>query len=188
MSSSEVIFSISPEMFIIGSVIIFSGSLLTAILSIFNFFKKPAQKYKEKHDTDTKKLISEVLTETLPAMLKKHDLETRDRYRADREAYLNEIRNSVLAETQHDLEQISILKMQYESLVISARDVLREKIIKIYLDNHMEKRIPILEKERLVQFYKDYKALNGNSYIDKYYGRMTKWQVIYDDDYDNEEQ
>lgn len=37
------------------------------------------------------------------------------------------------------------------------------------------------EREALEQYYKDYKALNGNSYIDKYYSRMILWDIVADD-------
>jgi hypothetical protein len=43
------------------------------------------------------------------------------------------------------------------------------------------------EREALDQYYKDYHALNGNSYIDKRMARMAKWQVIYDENPDDEE-
>ena len=43
------------------------------------------------------------------------------------------------------------------------------------------------EHEALTQYYKDYKALEGNSYIDKRYARMDKWQVIYDEYLDDDE-
>jgi hypothetical protein len=33
----------------------------------------------------------------------------------------------------------------------------------------------IYEKEALEQYYIDYKAEGGNSYIDKYYKRMSTW-------------
>jgi hypothetical protein len=39
------------------------------------------------------------------------------------------------------------------------------------------------EREALTQYYKDYKAMGGNSYIDRYYNRMSDWDVT-DDDYD----
>ena len=40
----------------------------------------------------------------------------------------------------------------------------------------------------MVQYYKDYKAINGNSYIDKYYNRMKKWAIVPDEyEEDNEE-
>jgi hypothetical protein len=44
------------------------------------------------------------------------------------------------------------------------------------------------EKEALTQYYKDYKAMNGNSYIDKYYNRMKKWAVLPDEDADLDEE
>jgi hypothetical protein len=71
-------------------------------------------------------------------------------------------------------------------LVISAKDVLRAKIMRIYDENVKTKKIHLSDKEALDQYYLDYKALKGNSYIDKYYGRMKKWEVI-DDDYNEEE-
>ena len=41
------------------------------------------------------------------------------------------------------------------------------------------------EKEALDQYYIDYKAIKGNSYIDKYYNRMKKWSVVEDDEDDD---
>lgn len=41
------------------------------------------------------------------------------------------------------------------------------------------------QKEVLEQYYVDYKAMKGNSYIDKYYNRIKKWKVV-EDDYDDE--
>jgi hypothetical protein len=40
--------------------------------------------------------VTEVLNRVLPDMLRAHDLETRDKYRADRERYLQEIKCEVL--------------------------------------------------------------------------------------------
>ena len=34
---------------------------------------------------------------------------------------------------------------------------------------------------------RDHKELKGNSYIDKYYNRMIKWDVVYDEDDDSDE-
>jgi hypothetical protein len=71
-------------------------------------------------------------------------------------------------------------------LVISAKDVLREKIMGIYLKNKKDKILTLNEKEALDQYYVDYKAMKGNSYIDKYYNRMKKWRVI-EDDYEDDD-
>jgi hypothetical protein len=71
-------------------------------------------------------------------------------------------------------------------LVISAKDVLREKIMGIYHKNKRDKTLTLNEKEALDQYYIDYKAMKGNSYIDKYYNRMKKWRVI-EDDYEDDD-
>jgi hypothetical protein len=39
----------------------------------------------------------------MPSILYNHDLETRDRYRADRENYLKEIKAAVISEIGQDL-------------------------------------------------------------------------------------
>ena len=143
---------------------------------MYNIFKQPAKKLKQRqaqeqlnHDIRLKNEIIESFKEILPELLEKHDLEVRERYRADRERYLLEIKASVQGDITEELNQIKVLGIQYEALVISARDVLREKIIKIYVDNKDAKKIPILQREKLDQFYKDYKALNGNIYLYNYY-------------------
>ena len=130
-------------------------------------------------------------------MLKVHDLEVRDRYLADRTKYLHDIETQVLKDIQTELsvvsdleEQYGGLRDQYEALVISAKDVLREKIMAIYHKNKGRRKIDESEKEALDQYYKDYKAIKGNSYIDKYYARMERWEMIpelYPEDEDNNE-
>jgi hypothetical protein len=125
------------------------------------------------------------LDEKLPTILYNHDLKTREKYKSDRQNYLNEIKAEVLAEIG---DEISTNTKTIEALVISAKDVLREKIMAIYHKNKYNRTLTEYEREALNQYYIDYKALKGNSYIDKRYNRMDKWKVIYDDDpYDDEE-
>ena len=165
--------------------IILLAALLGALYKIWDFFAKPTSKLKKKVKEKEKQRISEVLDEKLPEMLYNHDLETRDRYKKDRQNYLNEIKNEILKEIGND---ILTNTQTIEALVISAKDVLREKIMAIYHKNKYNRTLTEYEREALNQYYIDYKALNGNSYIDKRYNRMDKWKVIYDDDpYDDEE-
>jgi hypothetical protein len=117
-------------------------------------------------------------------MLEQHDLVTREKYKADRYRYLLEIRNDILEQVK---DPISRNAEDLEALKISARDVLREKIMAIYHKNKYERAMTEHEREALDQYYKDYKKLNGNSYIDKYYNRMKAWKTIYDDYTEDEE-
>jgi hypothetical protein len=91
---------------------------------------------------------------------------------------LTEIKDEVIKQVGGTIDQNA---EDLEALKISAKDVLREKIMAIYHEYRTERAYPTYKKEALEQYYKDYKKLNGNSYIDKYYCRMKSWQTIYDD-------
>ena len=165
--------------------IILIGALCAAIYKIWDFFAKPTSSIKQKRLEKQKTLMREVLNEELPKRLEAHDVETRKKYLADRQRYLKEIKDEVVNQVGGSINQNA---EDLEALKISAKDVLREKIMRIYHSYRHDRAFPLYEQEALAQYYKDYKKLNGNSYIDKYYGRMKAWKIIYDDDYDNEEQ
>lgn len=165
------------------NIIIIIGGTCVAIQNIAAWFGKPIRLFKKKADDNFEEKVINILEKELPPILEQHDLETRKKYRADREKYLQEITAEVLRNIKGELVQIAVLTEQYETLCISAKDVLREKIMQIYFKNKKDKTLTIHEKEALDQYYFDYKAIKGNSYIDKYYNRMKTWKVIDDDDY-----
>ena len=164
--------------------IILIGALCAATYKIWDFFAKPTSKLKQHAKEKEKTRIIAVLDEVLPEKLKAHDLETRDRYKADRGQYLIDIKNEVVkalgVSVNQNQEDLEVLK-------ISARDVLREKIMGIYHKNKIDRTMTEYEREALDQYYKDYHTLKGNSYIDKRMARMARWQVIYDNDPEDEE-
>ena len=164
--------------------IILFAALIGAVYKIYDFFAKPTSKLKQRALDREKARIGAVLDEKLPTILYNHDLETRDKYRSDREKYLREIKAAVIEEVGGDIADNSVT---LEALKISAKDVLREKIMAIYHKNKYNRTMTEYEREALTQYYKDYKALDGNSYIDKRYARMDKWQVIYDEYLDDDE-
>ena len=165
--------------------IILIGALCAAIYKIYDFFATPTSKIKQRALEKEKARINAIINEIMPQILYNHDLETREKYKSDRQNYLNEIKQEILSEIGDDLTTNS---QTIDALVISAKDVLREKIMAIYHKNKFNRTMTEYEREALNQYYVDYKALNGNSYIDKRYNRMNKWKVIYDDDpYDDEE-
>lgn len=165
--------------------IILFGALCAAIYKIYDFFATPTSKIKQKSREKEKARIKAIIDEVMPQILHNHDLSTRERYKGDRQNYLNEIKQEILKEIEGDIESNT---ETIKALVISAKDVLREKIMAIYHKNKYNRTMSEYEREALNQYYVDYKKLDGNSYIDKRYNRMDKWKVIYDDDpYDDEE-
>lgn len=165
--------------------IILFAALLGAIYKIYEFFAKPTSKLKQRKELKEKARIRAVLNETLPTILQTRDLQTRDKYKSDRQNYLNEIKDEILKEISDDIRTNT---NTIDALVISAKDVLREKIMGIYQKNRYSRTMTEYEREALNQYYVDYKALKGNSYIDKRYARMDKWKVIYDDNDPYEEE
>ena len=74
--------------------IILIGAVSVALYNIFKFFLRPTKFFKDKKledeskkEEETKKLVKEVLKEELPAMFEERDLNTRDKYLADRQRY-----------------------------------------------------------------------------------------------------
>ena len=165
--------------------IILLGALCAAIYKIYDFFATPTSKIKQRAQEKEKARIKAIVNEIMPQILYDHDLKTKEKYKNDRQNYLNEIKEEILQEIGDDITSNT---QTIDALVISAKDVLREKIMAIYHKNKYNRTLTEYEREALNQYYVDYKALNGNSYIDKRYNRMDKWKVIYDDDpYDDEE-
>ena len=163
--------------------IILIGAACAAIYKIWDFFAKPTSRLKQRALEKEKERVKAILEEELPVAFLAHDLETREKYKADRQQYLTDIKNEVISALDLNVTQG---KADLEALKISARDVLREKIMNIYHKNKHDRTMSEYEHEALIQYYKDYKALDGNSYIDKRYNRMKQWQVIYDESFDDE--
>lgn len=55
---------------------------------------------------------------------------------------------------------------------------LRSEMLRTYYHNHDNKTIRQFEYENFVMLYEAYKALKGNSFIDKIYEEVKSWEVI----------
>jgi hypothetical protein len=55
---------------------------------------------------------------------------------------------------------------------------LRSEMLRIYYHNRDSKTIRQYEYENFVMLYEAYKALKGNSFIDKIYDEVKKWTII----------
>ena len=70
-------------------------------------------------------------------------------------------------------------------VVISVRKIadgtrcqLRSEMLRIYYHNRDEGKIRQYELENFIMLYDAYKALKGNSFIDKIYSEVLAWEVI----------
>ena len=55
---------------------------------------------------------------------------------------------------------------------------LRSEMLRIYYHNQKHEKIRQYEYENFVMLYDAYKALKGNSFIDKIYKEIQSWEVI----------
>ena len=56
--------------------------------------------------------------------------------------------------------------------------LLRSDMLNIYYHNREKKVIRQYEYENFVMLYEAYKALKGNSFIDKIYSEVKEWEVV----------
>lgn len=154
------------------------------------FFGKPIKFLKRKKDKEYSEILKENLDKLVPQYLEAHDLETRDKYLADRQRYLQEISLEVYKQVEGDIKEIKENSGQYKEVIGLLQnnmvDVLRQKIETIYYNYKDERQLPIYASENLEELYHDYKAAGGNHHIDKLYKRMKTWEVL-PDTYDDEE-
>lgn len=82
------------------------------------------------------------------------------------------------------LETISLVGLVVSFVVIirkiieGVRCQLRSEMLRCYYHNRERKQIRQYELENFVKLYNAYKALKGNSFIDKIYNEVMEWEVI----------
>lgn len=63
-------------------------------------------------------------------------------------------------------------------LINGMKCLLRSEMLRTYYHNKDRRSIRQYELENFVYLYKAYKALKGNSFIDKIYTEVMTWEVI----------
>ena len=142
--------------------IILVAGTLGAIATICHFFGKPLGFLRKKKEKDIRAIVQEVL----PPYLKNVNEEISKQ--------LQEIIDLNKQQSQTLDEQ----KIAIQNLLEGEKDILRYHIMDIYQTYKKAKAFPIYISEKLEETYKDYKKLDGNNYIDKYYRRMKNWKII----------
>ena len=83
------------------------------------------------------------------------------------------------------LTELSALAGVVAPLLVSVRKIrkgtqcqLRSEMLRIYYHNHEKRTIRQYEYENFVMLYEAYKALKGNSFIDRIYAEVQEWSII----------
>lgn len=149
----------------------------TAIYKIIEFVSKPTSKIKQRK----KEQLKEALKEVVPPYIETYSKQIQPQC-------AKQISSQVLGSIQDDIKEIKAMNIkqtsQIDNMNTSLKDILRQKIMTIYHTYRKYQALPISEREKLDEFYRDYKAQDGNSYIDKYYKRMGTWETLTDEEFD----
>lgn len=149
----------------------------TAIYKLIEFVSKPTSKIKQRK----KEQLKEALKEVVPPYIETYSKQIQPQC-------AKQISSQVLGSIQDDIKEIKAMNIkqtnQIYNMNTSLKDILRQKIMTIYHTYRKYQALPISEREKLDEFYRDYKAQDGNSYIDKYYKRMGTWETLTDEEFD----
>jgi hypothetical protein len=81
--------------------------------------------------------------------------------------------------------EIGVLVGVITPLIVQVRKIsngtkcqLRSEMLRIYYHHHEKGVIRQYEYENFVFLYEAYKALNGNSFIDKIYSEVKTWEIV----------
>ena len=149
----------------------------TAIYKLIEFVSKPTSKIKQRK----KEQLRAALEEVVPPYIETYSKQIQPQC-------AKQISSQVLGSIQDDIKEIKAMNIkqtsQIDNMNTSLKDILRQKIMTIYHTYRKYQALPISEREKLDEFYRDYKAQDGNSYIDKYYKRMGTWETLTDEEFD----
>lgn len=83
------------------------------------------------------------------------------------------------------IAEIGVLVGVIVPVIVSIRKIsdgtkcqLRSEMLRIYYHNRETEKIRQYEYENFVMLYEAYKALKGNSFIDKIYAEVKTWDVV----------
>lgn len=68
--------------------------------------------------------------------------------------------------------------MNVRKIAEGTRCQLRSEMLRIYYHNREREKIRQYEFENFIALYDAYKALKGNSFVDKIYKEVQSWEVI----------
>lgn len=83
-------------------------------------------------------------------------------------------RNWILGVKQDKIEK----EKQEQRRIETDKCLLRNNILEIYYNNLEKKELILYEYENIAYMYNQYKALEGNSFVDKIWEEIQSWKII----------
>lgn len=142
----------------ISDIIVLIGAVISAIYVIAKPILKAKGMFQKKEKEHFSKQFEQEMTKHIPSLEENIQL-------------LNDIK-------EINMNQSTAIA----KLTNGIKNIQRQEIMSIYEKGKHTRSLKQFQRERLDELYKDYKAEGGNSFIDKYYSRMIKWTVIFEEE------
>lgn len=85
---------------------------------------------------------------------------------------------AIIGEIMAIIGAVTPLAMKLKKITEGQKCQLRSDMLRIYYANREAETIRQYEYENFVMYYEAYKALKGNSFIDKIYNEVKKWEIV----------
>ena len=150
----------------VANIIILISAVIIAAKNIYAFFKKPVDKVADKARANEEKHIEEVIGKKIPTMFNEHcDVLMKS---------LDEIKEINVKQGQ----QLKDLQASVDKITDAEMDILRYNMNRIYYKYHPYKKILSADKKAFLKLYNDYKAMEGNTWIDELYKDLENWPIV----------
>lgn len=171
--------------------IVLISAVILAFTNIYKFFKKPVDAVQKRQEEQFDKKIDQYLQEAVPRILEKRADAVRAERAEEYEGLLKRVDAILIDRTSENFKDIKeTISTQANEIGILKRttlDLLRKNILEIYYGNKTSRTITETDREYLDDLFNDYTIEGGNSYIKRKYNRMIKWDVIPDEEEDDED-
>lgn len=153
----------------VANLVILISAVIIAGKNIFAFFKKPVDDLAAKANQKEEQHIEEVLKREIPGLLQ-------DNCKVITGS-LDIIKDMINAQE----EQLDDIQVSINLLNESQLDMMRYNMNKIYYKYRPFKKILSADKKAFIKIYKDYKSMDGNTWIDALYAELKDWEIVEDE-------
>lgn len=173
----------------IGTGLLALSGLLSAIVIITNFFKKPVSKIGEHLDKKEEQHIEEVIKEKVPELLNEHSEKVKGERSKETQGMIDGLKNALTETINHEMEELTGLVLEQdhkidtiqesmEKLTESQKDVIKSELEKIYYKYLPYHKIRTCDRQTFMDLYDDYKKLKGNGDMEDKKGQVTSWDTM----------
>lgn len=127
----------------------------------------------------------------MPDLLAKHSEKVKGERKTEDKCMAESITTSVIKVVDEKIDELkSMTEAQDEQLAEISRtinllnqsqlDMMRYDMNKIYYKYRPFKKILSADKKAFIKIYKDYKDMDGNTWIDALYSEVITWEIVED--------